>query len=130
MALIAALAVLVPWALLRKDTRSQREVALTIWASAGVMLIASGLVYALLYAARGHEVWAAFTQAPLATAWFFMGIAGYAALLWVPILGLVWFSMAQGVERLKGHDLALRGQDRDGTSAGAADLHPKDGGRP
>lgn len=106
MAIIGALAVIVPWRLVRRGTRSHWEVALTVWASAGVMLIVSGSVFAALYAARGHEVGAAFGEAPFATAWFFMKISGYAAILWVPILALVWFGMAQRVERRRGEDRA------------------------
>ncbi|MEL7013729.1 MAG: hypothetical protein AAFO72_10675 [Pseudomonadota bacterium] len=106
MGIIAGMAVVVPWMLLRKGTRSQWEVVVTIWASAGVMLIVSGVVYAALYAVRGHAVGEAFGEAPVMTLWFFIKLAGYAAVLWVPILALVWFGMAQGVERRRGEDAA------------------------
>ena len=43
---------------------------------------------------------------PIATTWAFIRISGYAALLWLPILALTWFGMAQGVERRKGEDAA------------------------
>ena len=108
MAIIGVAAVVIPWLLVKRATRSQREVALTIWASAGLMLVVSGAVYAGLYAQRGHDVGGAFSTAPLATSWFFIGLAGYAAILWVPILGLVWFSMAQAVEKRKGEDIARK----------------------
>ena len=106
--LLAVLAVAVPWMLVRRETRSHVEVAVAIWASAGVMLILSGLVFAVIYGLQGARVWGVFLEAPLATAWFFLKAAGYAAILWVPILGLVWFGMAQGVERRRGEDQMRR----------------------
>ena len=106
MAILAALAVLVPLGLVRKQTRSQAEVAVTICASAGIMLLVSALTFAILYAAQGTDVWPAFKVTPIATTWAFIRISGYAALLWLPILALTWFGMAQGVERRKGEDAA------------------------
>ena len=47
----------------------------------------------------------AFGQAPLASAWFFLRLSGFAALIWGPLLALAWFGMAQGVEKRKGEDL-------------------------
>ena len=83
MAILAALAVLVPLGLVRKQTRSQAEVAVTICASAGIMLLVSALTFAILYAAQGTDVWPAFKVTPIATTWAFIRISGYAALLWV-----------------------------------------------
>jgi hypothetical protein len=33
-----------------------------------------------------------------------------ATLFWAPVLALVWFSLAQGVERRRGEDRARRGR--------------------
>ena len=68
--------------------------------------IVGAIIFGALYHARGIGVWDAFTQAPIATSWFFLKLSGFAALLWAPILALVWFSMAQGVEKRRGEDLA------------------------
>jgi hypothetical protein len=105
---LATLAVVVPWVLVKRDTRSQREVAVTIWASAGVLMIASGVIYAVLHAAQGRAVGEFFAEAPMVTLWFFIKQAGSSAILWAPILALVWFGMAQGVEKRKGEDAAKR----------------------
>ncbi|MCG6904253.1 MAG: hypothetical protein LJE68_16395, partial [Rhodobacter sp.] len=63
-------------------------------------------LFALIYGARGAEVSAAFDAAPALTAWFFLRLSGFTALLWVPLLALSWFGMAQGVEKRKGEDVA------------------------
>ncbi|MDJ0825249.1 MAG: hypothetical protein QNJ16_07085 [Rhodobacter sp.] len=103
---LGALAVALPWLLVRRATRSHREVAVTIWSSAGLLLIAGAAVFAVLYAVRGAGVAAALAEAPLATAWFFLRLSGFAAVVWAPLLGLVWLGLAQGVERRRGEDVA------------------------
>jgi hypothetical protein len=100
--LLAGLAAGMPWLLAGRQTRSQREVAIVIWASAGVVLLAGAAVFAAVYGARGVGVWAAMGAAPLATAGFFLRLSGFAALVWGPILALVWLGLAQGVEKRKG----------------------------
>ena len=107
--ILGLLSVGLPWVLVRKGTRSHWEVGLSIWASAGFLLLAGAGIFAAVYGLRGIGVGAAFTAAPLATAWFFLRLSGYAAMLWVPVLALVWFAMAQRVEKRRGEDLA-RGQ--------------------
>jgi hypothetical protein len=109
--LLGGLAVVVPWALLPRSTRSQWDVALTVWAAAGVLLLAGAVLFALIYGARGVGVRAAFTQAPLATSWFFLRLSGFAALIWGPLLGLMWLGLAQKVEKRKGED-QMRGNSR------------------
>ncbi len=108
LALLGLLAVGLPWVLVRRGTRSHWEVGLSIWASAGFLLLAEAGVFALVYGWRGVEVGAALAAAPVATAWFFLRLSGFAALLWVPVLALVWFAMAQRVEKRRGEDLTRR----------------------
>lgn len=104
--LLGGLAVGLPWLLVAKATRSQREVAVVIWASAGVLLLTGAGVFAVIYEAGGVGVWAALGSAPVAVAGFFLRLSGFAAVVWAPILALVWFAMAQGVEKRKGEDVA------------------------
>ncbi len=101
---LAFLALVMPRVLLRGGTRSQGEVAVTIWASAGVLLIVGAVVFGAVYAARGVGVWAAWVEAPGAVSWFFLRLSALAAMLWAPVLALVWFAMAQGVEKRRGED--------------------------
>ena len=106
--ILGALAVVFPRLLVRRDTRAQWEVLVGIWASAGFLLIAGAVIFALIYGARGAPVAEVAGAAPLAVAVFFLRLSGYAAILWVPLLALVWFGMAQGVEKRKGEDLVQR----------------------
>jgi len=106
--LLTLCAILIPWLLLKRQTRSHVEVAVTIWASAGILLILGAVIFAYGYQGRGTPVWDSLTQAPIATAWFFLGQSGFAALIWLPILVLVWFSMTHGVNQRRGEDLAKK----------------------
>lgn len=108
LALLGLLAVLIPWVLVRRETRSHLEVAVTIWASAGLLLVAGAVIFAMIYAGQGKPVGALLSEAPLATFWFFLRQSGYAALVWVPILALTWLGLAQGVEKRRGEDIAKR----------------------
>lgn len=101
---LGACAGVLPWVLLNRESRSHREVAVAIWATAGLMLLIGGAVFALLYSARGVDVGGAIAAAPLATTQFFLGRAGVAALVWGPILVLVWLGLSQRVERLRADD--------------------------
>lgn len=103
--LLGALALGLPRWLVARATRSQREVALAVWASAGLLLVAGAIVFAAIYSARGVGVWAAFSAAPMASAWFFLRLSGFAALAWGPVLALVWLGMAQAVEKRRGEDV-------------------------
>ena len=109
--LLGGLAGLLPWGLVSRETRSQRQVAMAIWASAAVLLIVGAVVFAAQYGWRGVDVWAALAAAPVATARFFLRLSGFAAMLWAPVLALVWLALAQRVERRKGEDVA-RGEER------------------
>ncbi len=107
--LLGVLAVLFPRLLVRRGTRSQGEVFVAVWASAGLLLVAGAGVFAAVYGARGAPVGAAFGAAPLSASWFFLKLSGFAAMLWGPVLVLVWLGLAQGVEKRKGEDAARDG---------------------
>ena len=106
LALLGGLAVVLPMLLVARATRSQRAVAIAILLAALLLLVAGAVVFAVIYAASGVSVWAALAEAPLATVWFLLGQSLVAAVVWGPVLALVWFGMAQGVERRKGEDVA------------------------
>ena len=104
LAALGTAAALFPWLLVPRNSRSQRDIAVTIWACSAIMLILSAGVFALVYAAWGIGVAQAFADAPMATVRFFLGRGGVAALVWGPVLALVWLALAQRVERLKSED--------------------------
>ena len=112
LALLGGLAVVLPRLLVSGATRSQRVVAIAILLASLLLLVAGAVVFAVIYAASGVSVWAALAEAPLATAWFLLGQSLVAAVVWGPVLALVWFGMAQGVERRKGEDVANAGSKK------------------
>ena len=97
--LLAGLAITVPRLLAPKSTPSHGAVLVAILGSVVVLLLAGALIFAGIYSARIDGIWSTFTQAPLATLVFFARLSIYAAMLWVPILALVWFGLAQGVAK-------------------------------
>lgn len=103
---LAGLAGVLPRFLVSGDTRSQQAVMVSIFGSAVGLLISGGLVFAAVYGLGGVGIGAAFSNTPVATGVFFLRLSALAALLWGPVLGLVWFSMAQGVEARRGADIA------------------------
>lgn len=111
--ILGVLAVLVPRVLCPRSTRSQAALAAVVGVSAVVITVLGAVVFGAIYAARGISVGAAIAEAPAATMLFFLRQSGLAALVWGPILALVWFSMAQGVERRKGADSARRDECND-----------------
>ena len=106
--LLGGLGVFLPWLITPKNTRSHRTVSMSILASGIFLLIAGALVFAVVYSARIDGIWGTFTAAPLATFGYFLKLSVYAAMLWVPILALVWFGLAQGVEKRRGEDAAQK----------------------
>lgn len=109
--ILGALAGLVPFALVGRKTRRHWEVAVGIWASAGIVLLAGAVIFGLLYGVGGVGVGTALGTAPLATGAFFLKLSGYAALAWGPVLALSWLVLAQRVERRKGEDKARKGSE-------------------
>ena len=107
---LGALAVLLPRLLVSRATRSHRAVVVAIVGSAALLVMIGAVVFAAIYAFDGAEVLAAFQAAPGLTAWFFAKLATFAAIVWGPVLALVWFGMAQGVETRKGQDAAFLGR--------------------
>ena len=101
---LGACAAVLPWILVDRQSRSHSEVAIVIWATAGIMLFLGAAVFALLYALGGIDVAGALAAAPWVTTQFFLGRAGYAALVWGPVLVLVWLGLSQRVERLRADD--------------------------
>ncbi|MEO6300861.1 MAG: hypothetical protein ABIV25_04585 [Paracoccaceae bacterium] len=99
MAVLIALTIGLP-ALLIGPTLSQRRLALGMVATGlAVLAIGAGLMV-WVYAQVNGGV--AEVQGGVAAVWFFLGRSALMALLWGPVLVLVWLMRAQGVERRRG----------------------------
>lgn len=109
LAVLAALALGVPRLLVRRGTRAHGDIAIAMLGSVLILLVAGQLLFALLYIIAGIDVVTAFRQAPLATGGFFLRLSAFAALIWGPVLALVWLGMAQRVESLRGNDRMRKG---------------------
>ncbi len=96
LALLAGLAVVLPVATVPRGTRSHVRLAGGIALSAGGLLIASAVLFALLHVGTGNALRLEAVGGP----------AALSVLVWAPLLGLVWFARAQGVERRRGADRA------------------------
>jgi len=105
-AVLVVLAIILPRVLAPARTRSHRQVAAAIGLSALVLLVIGAFVFAASYAIQGHPVVATFAAEPLKVILFFLRLAAKTALIWLPVLGLVWFGMAQKVETRRGADSA------------------------
>lgn len=105
LAVLAGAAVVLPRLVVPGDTRSQRVVMVSVLVSAIALLLLGAAVFAVVYGVRGVGVGAAFATAPMAACIFFLRLSAMAALLWGPVLALVWFAMAQAVEVRRGEDV-------------------------
>lgn len=103
---IGTLALVVPFVLVPRQSRRQVEVAVWIFASAGVLYVSSAFV---LWASDPRGFGAGLIIETSDARWgtllrLYLQSAAPFALLWAPILAIVWFGKAQRVERLKSDD--------------------------
>ncbi len=103
--LLAGLAVALPRILVAVDTRSQVALAIGIAVSAVALIIVGTLIFAVAYRLGGTDVAGALAEDPMMAARYFTRLSAMAALIWVPILALVWFVKAQAVEKRRGEDI-------------------------
>jgi uncharacterized membrane protein YbhN (UPF0104 family) len=92
LALLLGLCIAMP-ALFAGETLSHRTLALAILATAAVAWASGVAILAWLSAQVNAEI---------GTAWSYFRRSGLLALLWGPVLALVWLVRAQGVERRRG----------------------------
>ncbi|QBF33165.1 hypothetical protein [Thalassococcus sp. S3] len=100
--LVGLAALLVPRLFVPRETRSHRRLAGGITMSAGLLLVLSGVLLAL-FDDRDFSAGAAIAGTFGLMLYYLQSALGF-ALLWLPILALVWFGMAQRVERLRSED--------------------------
>lgn len=99
---LAALAVVLPVVFVPRDTRSHVRVSISALTSALILLVLGAILFAVFYQMRGHDVLTPLSTNGLGTAWFFLIRSAQAALIWGPVLAIVWFSLAQRVEKNRG----------------------------
>jgi hypothetical protein len=97
-----------PRTLAGTTTLSHKRVVAAVALTVGALFLICAAMFAAVYAWGDADVAAAFAIAPIATGLFFARLSAMAALIWVPILGLVWFGLAQRVEARRGHEIAQR----------------------
>ena len=104
---LGVLAMLIPHFVVDQDTRSHGKVALGIVLSAVLLFGVGYAISVVLVNTRGVHAMALGSTPELGTAlWMHSRLSLMAAVVWAPILGLVWFGYAQGVEARRGQDSA------------------------
>jgi len=91
-------------------TLSQGRLALAVAVTVLALLGLGALLFAALYALQGAPLRAAWAGDRAAVVAFFLWLAMKAALLWGPVLALVWYVMAQAVERRRGEAVMREGR--------------------
>lgn len=107
---LGLLAAGLPWLLVPRGARGHGAAARGIGMSALVLLAVGVAMMAYLGARAGGDLIGLARAEPLGAAWILLRRSAMAALVWAPILVLVWFSMAQRVERLRGEDVMREGR--------------------
>lgn len=95
-----------PWIFMGPATLSHRAVAISVLISALLLLVLGAIMLGGIYELRGSDVGAALTVHPMGTVFFLLNASLKMTLVWVPVLALVWFVLAQGVERRRGEAIA------------------------
>lgn len=90
------------------DTLNGLAKALALAAAA--LIVLGAILFAALYSDAGIS-FATLAERPVDSVRHFLGLGLKAALIWGPILLLVGFGLAQGVERRKGERMAARDPD-------------------
>ncbi len=103
---VMVLALVVPFALVPRQTRSHLTVTICIVASA-ILLMIAGAIITNLFDTRATEGLS--SEASLYIAWLYLRESLYFGIIWAPILAFVWLNRAQRVERLRGEDMAREG---------------------
>ncbi|MEL6643146.1 MAG: hypothetical protein AAFQ79_04365 [Pseudomonadota bacterium] len=102
---LAALGWLVPWGIQRGMPDRQSALALSLVASAGVLSVIGGGLFAWLYVRQGLAPEALGAGAVI---WYFFGLGLRGAIVWGPILLLTGLSLGRGIEARRGQAMAAR----------------------
>ena len=108
LAALAGLAVVLPWALLPRATLSHRTLLMVLGLSALILALASAVIILGSSLAAGGDPVASFRVAPRVVACNLGRTVALSAFLWGPILLLVGYFQAMGVEKRRGEAAARR----------------------
>jgi hypothetical protein len=102
MVILGALAVVLPYILTPKTSRSHRRLTLVIILSGALTFLAAIVTFALL---QPGNIAGALITAPLTTLLILAKPAALSAIIWIPLLALSGFTLAQRIENLRGRDM-------------------------
>lgn len=102
---LAALGWLVPWGIQRWMPDRMSALALSLVASAGVLSVLGGVLFAWLYIRQGLAPQALGAGAVI---WYFFGLGLRGAIIWGPVLLLTGLSLGRGIEARRGQAMAAR----------------------
>lgn len=99
---LCALVAWLPGWIAGRGSLSQARLSRAVGVTALVALVVGAVLAAGLYAAINPGVWEQVLAAPVERAGFFLGRSALFAMLWGPVLGLVWLVKAQELNRRLG----------------------------
>ena len=106
LAVLGLLAVLLPRVLVDRETRSHGKLLHGIAQTAAFLVAIGFMISIAVTQMRGFEALGHFEIDPLGAVWVHLRLSLMTAIVWGPVLGLVWFGLAQGVEARRGQDIA------------------------
>ncbi|MBO9473903.1 hypothetical protein J7413_10180 [Shimia sp. R10_1] len=106
LAALGLLAVFLPRVLVDRETRSHGKLLHGIALTAAFLVAIGFMISIAVTQMRGFEAVGHFEIDPLGAAWVHLRLSLMTAIVWAPVLGLVWFGQAQGVEARRGQDIA------------------------
>ena len=107
---LMASALVAPRLFVDRATLSHWDVGRGMLFSAALLTGFGVALLAVIYQWGGSNVWGAFLVGPGATLVELLSVSFKASLFWAPVLVIVWFSLAQGVERRRGEEQARKGR--------------------
>jgi len=99
-------ALIVPRLFVDRNTISHRRVFISVTISSVFLLFMGAVIFGVVYHFQGAKVFDAFAVNLWGTTLFFLTLSIKAAIFWVPVMLLVWFGLAQRVERNRGDKIA------------------------
>lgn len=102
MLIVGTLAVVLPFVLSPRDTRSHWRVAGGVAGTAGIVVLAGALVLVVF---DPRQIGADQARRWIVLAQIYLRASLPLAMFWAPLLALVWFGQAQRVERLRNDDM-------------------------
>jgi len=107
---LMAAGLVAPRLFIDRTTLSHWDVGRGMLFSAAFLAVFGAVLLAAMYQWGGSDVVGALLVDPGATLVELLRVSFKASLFWAPVLVIVWFSLAQGVERRRGEEQARKGR--------------------